>query len=224
MSRSKALVSWSSGKDSAFALHEARAADALEVVGLLTTVSTAFHRVAMHGVRNELLLRQIAETGLPCRTVGIPSPCSNDLYERAMTAALLDAAAEGVTHVIFGDLFLEDIRAYRVAMLSKLGLAAVFPLWQRDTRALARDMIATGLRATITCVDPRQLDPSFAGREFDEQQLADMPGGVDPCGERGEFHTFVTAGPMLAHPIAVVHGEVVERDGFVFADLIPTDE
>jgi uncharacterized protein (TIGR00290 family) len=216
-------VSWSSGKDSAFALHEARAAEAFEVVGLLTTVSTAFHRVAMHGVRNELLLRQIAETGLPCRTVGIPSPCSNDVYEQAMAAALLDAAAEGVTHVIFGDLFLEDIRAYRVAMLSKLGLAAVFPLWQRDTRSLARDMIAAGLRATITCLDPRQLDRSFAGREFDAQLLAELPDGVDPCGERGEFHTFVTAGPMLAHGIAVVRGEVVERDGFVFADLIPAD-
>ena len=216
-------MSWSSGKDSAFALHEARAAEAFEVVGLLTTVSTAFHRVAMHGVRNELLLRQIAETGLPCRTVGIPSPCSNDVYEQAMAAALLDAAAEGVTHVIFGDLFLEDIRAYRVAMLSKLGLAAVFPLWQRDTRSLARDMIAAGLRATITCLDPRQLDRSFAGREFDAQLLAELPDGVDPCGERGEFHTFVTAGPMLAHGIAVVRGEVVERDGFVFADLIPAD-
>lgn len=223
MSRPKALVSWSSGKDSAFALHEARAADALEVVGLLTTVTTAFHRVAMHGVREELLLRQIAETGLACRTVGIPSPCSNDIYEQAMTVALLDAAAEGVTHVIFGDLFLEDIRAYRVAMLSKLGLTAVFPLWQRATRTLARDMIAAGLRAMITCVDPRQLDRSFAGRDFDEQLLAELPAAVDPCGERGEFHTFVTAGPMLAHGIAVVRGEVVERDGFTFADLIPVD-
>jgi uncharacterized protein (TIGR00290 family) len=224
MSRPKALVSWSSGKDSAFALHEARAAGRLEVVGLLTTVTTAFHRVAMHGVREELLLRQVAATGLLCRMVGIPSPCSNEIYEQAMTGALLAAAAEGVTHVVFGDLFLEDIRAYRVAMLSKLGLTAVFPLWQRDTRELARDMIAAGLRAAITCVDPRQLDRSFAGRDFDQALLADLPAAVDPCGERGEFHTFVTAGPMLAHPVAVVRGEVVERDGFVFADLIPADQ
>lgn len=213
-------MSWSSGKDSAFALHEVRAAGAFEVAGLLTTVTTAFHRVAMHGVREELLHRQIAETGLPCRMVGIPSPCSNEIYEQAMIAALRGAAAGGVTHVVFGDLFLEDIRAYRVAMLSKLGLTAVFPLWQRDTRQLARDMIAAGLRATITCVDPRQLDRSFAGRDFDERLLDELPAGVDPCGERGEFHTFVTAGPMLARGVAVARGEVVERDGFVFADLL----
>jgi uncharacterized protein (TIGR00290 family) len=214
-------MSWSSGKDSAFALHLARATGELDVVGLLTTVTTAFDRVAMHGVRAELLRRQIAETGLPCRIVGIPSPCPNEIYEHELTRVLLDAAAEGVTHVIFGDLFLEDIRAYRVAMLSKLGLAAMFPLWQRDTRGLAEEMLAAGLRATITCVDPRQLDASFAGRDFDARLLADLPAGVDPCGERGEFHTFVTAGPMFAHSIPVVRGEVVERDGFVFADLIP---
>jgi uncharacterized protein (TIGR00290 family) len=191
------------------------------VVGLLTTVTTAFGRVAMHGVREELLRRQIAETGLPHCIVSIPSPCTNEVYEQELTRVLLDARTTGVTHVIFGDLFLEDIRAYRVAMLSKLGLTAVFPLWQRDTRDLARDMIAAGLRATITCVDPRQLDRSFAGRDFDERLLADLPVSVDPCGERGEFHTFVTAGPMLNHGVAVVRGEVVERDGFVFADLLP---
>lgn len=222
MSRPKAIVSWSSGKDSAFALHEARAAGTFEIVGLLTTVTTAFGRVAMHGVREELLRRQIAETGLPCRTVGIPSPCPNEVYERELTRALLDVKTVGVTHVIFGDLFLEDIRAYRVAMLSKLGITAVFPLWQRDTRTLARGMIAAGLRATITCVDPRQLDRSFAGRSYDEQLLADLPDHVDPCGERGEFHTFVTDGPMFAHAIVVVRGEVVEREGFVFADLLPS--
>jgi uncharacterized protein (TIGR00290 family) len=220
-SRPKALLSWSSGKDSAFALHETRLAGTLEVVGLLTTVTTAFGRVAMHGVREELLRRQIAETGLPCCIAGIPSPCTNEVYEQELTRVLLDAKTTGVTHVVFGDLFLEDIRAYRVAMLSKLGLTAVFPLWQRDTRDLARDMIAAGLRATITCVDPRQLDRSFAGRDFDEQLLADLPVSVDPCGERGEFHTFVTAGPMLTHGVAVVRGQVVERDGFVFADLLP---
>jgi uncharacterized protein (TIGR00290 family) len=221
MPRPKALMSWSSGKDSAFALHLTRAAGELDVVGLLTTVTTAFDRVAMHGVRAELLRRQIAETGLPCCIVGIPSPCTNEIYEQELSRVLLDAAAEGVTHVVFGDLFLEDIRAYRVAMLAKLGLAAAFPLWQRDTRRLAEEMIAAGLRATITCVDPRQLDASFAGRDFDGQLLAGLPAGVDPCGERGEFHTFVTAGPMFAHDIPVVRGEVVERDGFVFADLLP---
>src|ERR1044071_5178588 len=175
----------------------------------------------MHGVREELLRSQIGETGLPSFIWGIPSPCTNEVYEQELTRVLLDAKTNGVTHVIFGDLFLEDIRAYRVAMLSQLGLTAVFPLWQRDTRNLARDMIAAGMRATITCVDPRQLDRSFAGRDFDEQLIADLPACVDPCGERGEFRTFVTAGPMLGHPIAVVRGEVVERDGFVFADLLP---
>ncbi|HEY6176185.1 MAG TPA: hypothetical protein VIX73_17140 [Kofleriaceae bacterium] len=221
MSLPKALVSWSSGKDSAFALHETRTVGTLEVVGLLTTVTTAFGRVSMHGVREELLRSQIVETGLPSFIVGIPSPCTNEVYEQELTRVLLDAKTNGVTHVIFGDLFLEDIRAYRVAMLSKLGLAAVFPLWQRDTRDLARKMIAVGLRATITCVDPRQLDGSFAGRDFDEQLLADLPACVDPCGERGEFHTFVTAGPMLSHRVAIVRGGVVEREGFVFADLLP---
>jgi uncharacterized protein (TIGR00290 family) len=221
MSRPKALVSWSSGKDSAFALHEIRAAQTFDIIGLLTTVTRTFNRVSMHGVREELLRRQVTETGLPGRMVDIPTPCTNDIYELEMHNALVDAMNEGVTHVIFGDLFLEDIRAYRIAMLSKLGITPVFPLWQRDTRTLAREMIAAGLRATITCVDPRQLAPSFAGRDFDERLLADLPDGVDPCGERGEFHTFVSEGPMLAHRIAIVRGEVVERDGFVFADLLP---
>jgi diphthamide synthase (EF-2-diphthine--ammonia ligase) len=153
--------------------------------------------------------------------VGIPSPCTNEIYERELTRVLLDAKAEGVTHVIFGDLFLEDIRAYRVAMLSKLGLTAVFPLWQRNTRDLAEDMIAAELRATITCVDPRQLDASFAGRDFDKQLLADLPASVDPCGERGEFHTFVSAGPGFSTPVAYDVGEVVLRDGrFAYCDLV----
>jgi uncharacterized protein (TIGR00290 family) len=213
----KAVVSWSSGKDSAFALHEARAR--FDIVELLTTVTTAFGRVSMHGVREELLDRQIKAVGLPCRKIGIPSPCTNEIYERELTQALLAAKAGGVTHVIFGDLFLQDIRAYREAMLAALGLTPVFPLWERDTAELAREMLAAGLSARLTCVDPRKLDKSFAGRTFDAELLRDLPAGVDPCGENGEFHTFVTAGPMLAEPIECEPGEVVERDGFVFADL-----
>jgi uncharacterized protein (TIGR00290 family) len=220
MARPRAIVSWSTGKDSAYALHVARAAGELDVVGLVTTVTTAFGRVSMHGVREELLARQVAAAGLPCRTIGIPSPCSNDEYERRFGEALSAARADGVTHVVFGDLFLEDIRAYREALLAKHGLACVFPLWQRDTAALAREMIGAGVRARLTCVDPRQLDASFAGRAYDAELLAALPESVDPCGERGEFHTFVTAGPMFREPIAVHAGEVVMRDGFAFADLL----
>ncbi len=221
--RPRALVSWSSGKDSAFALHEIARAGELEVVGVLTTVTTEFGRVSMHGVREELLERQAHELGLPCVKVGIPTPCSNDVYEVAMTRSLLAAKADGVTHVVFGDLFLADIRTYRETMLRPLGLIAVFPLWQRDTRALADEMIAAGLSARLTCVDPRRLPGAFAGRTFDAQLLAELPSDVDPCGENGEFHTFVTHGPMFAHPIEVTRGDVVERDGFVFADLLPQD-
>ncbi len=221
--RPKALVSWSTGKDSAFALWEVRRAGALDVVGLLTTVTTAFGRVSMHGVREALLDRQIEEVGLPCRKIGIPSPCPNEIYESEMTRALTEAKEQGVTHVVFGDLFLEDIRAYREAKLAKMGVTGVFPLWGRDTHALARDMLAAGLRATLTCVDPRRLAASFAGRAFDLDLLARLPPEVDPCGENGEFHTFVTGGPMFENPIAVLAGEVVERDGFVFADLLRAD-
>jgi uncharacterized protein (TIGR00290 family) len=216
----KALVSWSTGKDSAFALHLARQDGALHVVGALTTVTSAFGRVSMHGVREVLLDRQMEELGLPCRKIGIPSPRPNDLYEREMARALEAAKAEGVSHVVFGDLFLEDLRAYREAKLAAAGITAVFPLWRRDTRALADQMLASGLRATLTCIDPRTLPASFAGRTFDASLLADLPSGVDPCGENGEFHTFVSAGPMFRAPIAVTPGEIVERDGFVFADLL----
>jgi len=222
--RPRAWVSWSSGKDSAYALCEARRRGELEIVGLVTTVTTAFERVSMHGVRASLLERQVAETGLPCRKIGIPSPCPNEIYEAEMARALLEAKADGVTHMIFGDLFLQDIRAYREAKLAPIGMTPVFPLWHRDTAALARDMLAAGLRATTTCVDPRVLPASFAGRRFDAGFLAELPAGVDPCGENGEFHTFVSAGPMFAKPIPVATGEVVERDGFVFADLLPVDQ
>lgn len=215
-----ALLSWSSGKDSAFALHEVRRAGDVEVVGLLTTVTKAFDRVSMHAVRTELLRRQAAVARLPLIVVEIPSPCSNEEYEAAVGSALRAAKHDGVTQVVYGDLFLEDVRAYREAQLGPLGLTPVFPLWLRETRQLARDMVASGLSARLTCVDPRVLDRKFAGRVFDETLLAELPDTVDPCGERGEFHTFVTHGPMFSEPIDVAVGEVVERDGFVFADLI----
>ncbi|HEX9048949.1 MAG TPA: hypothetical protein VF841_00280 [Anaeromyxobacter sp.] len=219
MSRPRALVAWSSGKDSAWALHEVRRAGALDVVGLLTTVTSEFGRVSMHAVREALLDLQAESLRLPCRKVRIPWPCPNERYEAEMAAALAEARAAGVTRIVFGDLFLEDVRSYRVEKLAGTGIDPVFPLWGRDTARLAREMIAGGLRATLTCVDPRQLDPSFAGRAFDAALLDGLPPGVDPCGERGEFHTFCWTGPMFARPIAVANGEIVTREGFVFADL-----
>jgi len=212
-------MSWSSGKDSAHAFAEAHEVD---IVGLVTTVTAAFDRVAMHGVRRELLVRQAAALGLPLLTVEIPSPCPNDVYEQAFGAALLRARNDGITHVVFGDLFLEDIRAYRERQLAALGMTPVFPLWGRPTAALAREMLASGISARLTCVDPRVLDRSFAGRRFDEHLLADLPDHIDPCGERGEFHTFVTHSPRFSAPVDVAVGEVVERGGFVFADLEPS--
>jgi uncharacterized protein (TIGR00290 family) len=221
MTRPKAVVSWSSGKDSAFALHEARRSGELEIVGLLTTVTASFGRVSMHGVREALLDRQAEALGLPCWKVPIPSPCPNEVYEREMARVLGEVARQGVDRVVFGDLFLEDLRRYREEKLRAIGMAAVFPLWMRDTAALARDMIAGGLQATLTCIDPRRVDRSLAGRTFDAALVEDLPAGVDPCGENGEFHTFAWAGPMFAAPIAVTVGEVVDRDGFVFADVLP---
>lgn len=221
MTRKRALVAWSSGKDSAYALHLARRDPALDVVGLLTTVSDAYERVAMHGVREALLDAQAAAVGLPLVKVRIPSPCPNEVYERAMGEAMAEALARGIDHVVFGDLFLADIRAYREAQLARVGMTPVFPLWLRDTRALAREMIDEGMSAVLTCVDPRQLDRGFAGRRFDGALLDALPASVDPCGENGEFHTLVTAGPMFARPIRVRTGEIVERDGFVFADVLP---
>ncbi|HYS53017.1 MAG TPA: ATP-binding protein [Thermoanaerobaculia bacterium] len=221
MRRLKTLLSWSSGKDSAWSLHQLRSDERYEVVGLVTTINVAADRVAMHAVRTELLRAQANAAGLPLWELPIPSPCSNAQYECVMQAAIGRAEAEGVECFAFGDLFLEDIRAYREKQLATTKLRPVFPLWGRDTLELAREMIAGGLRARLTCVDPRLLPPSFAGREFDADLLSDLPPNVDPCGERGEFHTFAYCGPMFASPLRIAGGVVVERDGFVFADLLP---
>jgi uncharacterized protein (TIGR00290 family) len=220
----KILVSWSSGKDSAWMLHVLRSERIGSPAGLLTTINEAADRVAMHGVRTEILRRQAEAAGLPLIIVSIPSPCPNEVYEERMAAACRAAVAEGFTHVAFGDLFLEDVRRYREERLAGTGLSPLFPLWERPTPTLARDMLAGGLEARLTCVDPRAVPAALAGRAFDASLLADLPVTADPCGERGEFHTCVTAGPMFSRPIPVVPGVVVERDGFVFADLLPSPE
>ncbi len=215
----KTWVSWSSGKDSAFALHQLRKQKEFEVTGLLTTINDTFQRVAMHSVREALLMRQAKELSLPLHRVKIPYPCSNEIYEKQMLGAIEEARRQGVSHMMFGDLFLEDIRTYREKRLEYTGITPVFPIWKRPTDILAREMIASGVKAIITCVDPKQLPASFAGRQFDERFLTDLPKGVDPCGERGEFHTFVYDGPMFQNSINVRAGEIIERDGFVFADV-----
>lgn len=214
-------MSWSSGKDSAFALAQLRASAEHEVVGLLTTVNEAFDRVAMHGVRRELLERQAAALGLPLWVVELPEVCSNEVYEARMRAFVDRAVADGIEVVGFGDLFLDDIRQYREQQLAGTGLSPVFPLWGRDTRVLAREMLEAGVSAILTCVDPRVVPAGFAGRRWDAALLAELPDGVDPCGERGEFHSFVCDGPGFAAAIDVRVGEIVERGGFVFADLLP---
>ena len=217
----RTLLSWSTGKDSAWSLHVLRQRPDVEVVGLFTTVNAAFDRVAMHAVRRKLLEAQAEAAGLPLHVIEIPWPCPNEAYEAALGAFVAAQKAQGIAAMAFGDLFLEDIRAYREAKLEGSGIAPLFPLWGRETGALAREMIAGGLQARLTCVDPRKLPARFAGRSFDEQLLAELPEGVDPCGENGEFHTCVFAGPMFAHAIDVRLGAVQERDGFVFADLLP---
>lgn len=220
-SKPRALLSWSSGKDSAFALHVAQQQNAVEIVGLLTTINAAFSRVAMHAVREELVDRQAAAVGLPLWKVPLPWPCPNDAYEVAMRHVVQRAVNDGISVMVFGDLFLQDIRTYRERQLLGTGLIPLFPLWERDTAALAREMLATGQRAMLTCVDPEQLDATFCGRHFDAALLAALPTSVDPCGERGEFHTFVWDGPAFRHPVPIALGETVERDGFVFTDLHP---
>jgi uncharacterized protein (TIGR00290 family) len=221
MTAARTLLSWSSGKDSAFALAMLRQQDDVEVVGLLTTVNATAGRVAMHAVREELLEMQADAVGLPLWTVEIPWPCPNDVYETALAGAVDRALGEGITHMAFGDLFLADIRAYREAQLLGTGITPLFPLWDRDTRLLARDMIASGTRAVLTCVDPQQIDAAYAGRNFDAELLEELPSSCDPCGERGEFHTFAWDGPAFHHPLPVRVGETVERDGFVFTDVLP---
>jgi uncharacterized protein (TIGR00290 family) len=218
--RPKAWLAWSSGKDSAWSLHTVRQSGEFDVVALFTTVNRTHERVAMHAVRESLLEMQAARAGLPLVKVPIPSPCPNEIYEQAMSDAMARARIEGVRHVIFGDLFLEDIRAYREKNLAACEMTPVFPLWGRDTRLLAEEMLAGGLSSYLTCVDPRKLDRAFAGRRFDQSLLVDLPRDVDPCGENGEFHTFANAGPMFCEPIPLTRGEVVERDGFVFADFL----
>ena len=218
----KTIVSWSTGKDSAWMIHLLRARAEVDIGALLTTINEPAQRVAMHAIRMELLDAQAAALELPLWKVPIPSPCPNETYERAMAAVVARAVAEGFKHVAFGDLFLEDIRRYREERLAGSGLTPLFPLFGADTAALARQMLDAGLRARITCVDPRALDRRFIGRDFDANLLAELPPSVDPCGERGEFHTFAYAGPMFTRPIAIDTGVVVERDGFVFADLLPT--
>jgi uncharacterized protein (TIGR00290 family) len=219
--RPKALVAWPSGKDSAWALHEVRRTGEFDIVGALTTVTETFGRVSMHGTRETLLKEQLNAVGLPAVVLYIPFPCSNEIYERKMAAALDDARASGVTHMIFGDLFLEDVRAYRERHLGGTGITPVFPVWGRSTPALTREMINAGLEAHLSTVDLGKLPASFAGRRFDATLLDALPADADPCGENGEFHSFVSAGPMLSRRVAVKVGETVERDGFAYADLLP---
>jgi len=216
----RVLVSWSSGKDSASTLHQLQQSGEHEIVGLLTTLHSEFDRVAMHGTRSELLRAQSGAAQLPLWTIPLPWPCSNEHYESAMRAAIERAQREHVEAIAFGDLYLADIRAYREQQLQGTGIQPMFPLWKRDTAALAHEMIAAGLKAKLVCLDPRHLPASFTGRDFDEALLADLPPTVDPCGENGEFHTAVHAGPMFTHDLAVTPGEVVERSGFLYSDLL----
>jgi uncharacterized protein (TIGR00290 family) len=217
----KTLLSWSSGKDSAWSLHVLRERGDVDVVGLLTTINEAHDRVAMHAVRAVLLEKQAAAAGLELFKVPLPWPCDNRDYEARMTEALDHAKRIGIEHVAFGDLFLEDVRRYREDRLRGTGITPLFPIWGIPTPELAQTMIAGGLRARLTCVDPKKLPPDFAGREFDANLLRDLPAGVDPCGENGEFHSFAYAGPMFRRSISIESGIVVERDGFVFADVLP---
>lgn len=216
----KILLSWSSGKDSAWSLHVLRQRGGYDIAGLITTINSAFDRVAMHSSRRTLVEMQAEAAGVPLIPVPLPWPCSNADYESAMKAVCDRAVADGVQAIAFGDLFLADIRAYRERQLQGTGLEPVFPLWLRPTDALAREMIHGGLRAKLVCIDCKKLAPEFAGREFDEQLLADFPPGIDPCGENGEFHSFVYAGPMLSREIPIANGEHIERDGFCYTDLL----
>ena len=219
--RTPTWLSWSSGKDAALALRAVSDDPALEVVGLLTTLNGEAERVAMHAVRRELLEAQAAALSLPLHAVDLPSPCPNEVYEARMAAALATARAAGVARIVFGDVALADVRAYREAQLAGTGVAPVFPLWQRPTDALAAEIIDAGIRAVVTCVDPAQVPAALVGRAYDAAFLADLPAGADPCGENGEFHTFVCDAPSFSRPVPVEVGDVVERGGFVYCDLVP---
>lgn len=221
MRRKKIALAWSGGKDSAWALHVLRNDASVELARLLTTVNEANGRIAMHGVRRELLDRQARAARLPLRVVPLPQPCSNELYEKAMAQACREMAAAGIEAVAFGDIHLADVRAWREARMAEAGMACLFPLWGRPSAALAQEMIAGGLGARIVCLDPRRLDGNFLGRDYDAAFLAALPEDVDPCGENGEFHTFCFAAPDFARPIALEAGERVEREGFLFLDLVP---
>ncbi len=216
----KIMLSWSSGKDSAWSLYALQQDPDYELVGLVTTVNQKYQRVAMHGVREKILQQQADAAGLPLHCLNIPSPCTNKEYEAVMQKFISIMQKNSIQYIAFGDLYLEDIRQYREKQLKGTGITPVFPLWLKPTRALAEEMIQGGLEATITCIDPKKLSPRFAGRRFDLNFINDLPDEVDPCGENGEFHSCVHNGPMFKHAITVNTGEVVERDNFVFADLI----
>jgi uncharacterized protein (TIGR00290 family) len=220
----KILLSWSSGKDSAWALHLLNQSYPGAVAALLTTMNEAVDRVAMHAVRRDVLEAQARAAGLPLRIVHIPSPCPNEVYESRMREAVAEAVGDGFTHAAFGDLFLEDIRAYRVEKLTGSGLEPLFPVWGIPTDRLAQEMMAGGLRARLSCVDTRVLDASFAGRDFDASLLSDLPAGIDPCGENGEFHSCVYAGPMFRQPLALERGEIVTREPFVWSEFVLASE
>ncbi len=222
--KQKILLSWSSGKDSAWTLHVLRQRGEVEVVGLLTTINSHFQRVAMHGTRHTLLKAQAEAARLPLWEVPLPWPCSNDIYEQAMSAACAAAVQQGISAVAFGDLFLENVRRYREDRLRGTGLEPMFPLWGRDTEQLIREMLDAGLRARIVCADPSKLVGDFIGRDIDYDLLSRLPATVDPCGENGEFHTFAHAGPMFFHPIPIKTGEVVMRDGFLYGDVLSESE
>jgi uncharacterized protein (TIGR00290 family) len=217
------LFCWSGGKDSALALHTLLRQNDVRIAALLTTVTEGYDRISMHGVRRELLHRQVKSLGLPLHEVFIPPECGNPLYEARMEEALLFFFEQGIRRVAFGDIFLEDLRLYREENLARVEMQALFPIWKRDTRELIRDFHAARFRSAAVCVDSKVLDPSFAGRELDTSFFADLPPAVDPCGENGEFHTFVYDGPIFSHPIGFTLGETVQRDSFIFRDLLPAN-
>lgn len=224
--KTKILLSWSSGKDSAWTLHTLRRQPDVEIIGLLTTFNQSNNRVAMHGVRMELVEKQAEAAGIPLWPVPLPFPCSNEEYEASMRVVIERAQHAGVIQVAFGDLFLEDIRAYRENMMTGTGIHPIFPIWRMrsETKALAKEMLKNNLRTVLTTVDPKRLNPSFAGRLYDEGLLDDLPEGVDPCGENGEFHTFCFDAPIFAHPIPIQAGETITRDGFVYTDLLHAEK